>query len=164
MNAQERRAAAEVEQIEEDLEYDDIAYTPIAEVSGNRAADSASADDDESSEEITRTRRRRRRAAHEADDDDEQILEVRRRHRDEDDDTTVTRRRRRRRSGKGVEETEEPVRRSRKQQYIDEITDVEGPRVLKPRSSVVVTIVVSVAVRTRSWSRISLLAVNMSNG
>ena len=128
LNAQERRAAAEVEQIEEDLEYDDIAYTPIAEVmSGNRAADSASADDDESSEETTRTRRRRRRAAHEeADDDDEQILEVRRRHRDEDDDTTVTRRRRRRRSGKGVEETEEPVRRSRKQQYIDEITDVEG--------------------------------------
>ncbi|MFR0588593.1 Rne/Rng family ribonuclease [Bifidobacterium apri] len=132
LNAQERRAAAEVEQIEEDLEYDDIAYTPIAEVmSGNRNADGSRNDDhadtDEDAQEGTRTRRRRRRAAREeSEDDNEQILEVRRRHRDEDEDTTVTRRRRRRRSGKGIEESEEPVRRSRKQQYIDEITDVEG--------------------------------------
>ena len=131
LNAQERRAAAEVEQIEEDLEYDDIAYTPIAEVmSGNRNADGSRkddhADDDEDAQD-TRTRRRRRRSSREEpEDDNEQILEVRHRHRDEDEDTTVTRRRRRRRSGKGVEESEEPVRRSRKQQYIDEITDVEG--------------------------------------
>ena len=58
--------------------------------------------------------------------------------RDEDDEEqTVTRRRRRRRGGKNGEGTddqsqnsEQPlVRRSRKQQYIDEITDVEAPLV-----------------------------------
>ena len=39
----------------------------------------------------------------------------------------MTRRRRRRRGGAKTDEAEEPlVRRSRKQQYIDEITDVEG--------------------------------------
>ena len=87
LNAQERRAAAEVEQIEEDLELDDIAYSPIAEEEG-----------------------------------------------DEESDATRTRSRRRRRGGKNGEGTddqsqnsEQPlVRRSRKQQYIDEITDVEG--------------------------------------
>ena len=78
LNAQERRAAAEVEQIEEDLELDGISYTPV--------------DDGEPSEDSgTRSRRRRRSRA-----SDEQG----------DDDMTV--------------------RRSRKQQYIDEITDVEG--------------------------------------
>ncbi len=83
LNAQERRAAAEVEQIEEDLILDDITYAPI---------------DDE-----TRNRN------------------------DDDDDEQPTRTRRRRRGGAKTDEAEEPlVRRSRKQQYIDEITDVEG--------------------------------------
>ena len=53
LNAQERRAAAEVEQIEEDLILDDITYAPIDdETRGNRG------DDDD--EQPTRTRRRRR--------------------------------------------------------------------------------------------------------
>ena len=47
LNAQERRAAAEVEQIEEDLELDDINYRPI--------------DEEEGAEEERPTRRRRRR-------------------------------------------------------------------------------------------------------
>lgn len=142
LNAQERRAAAEVEQIEEDLELDDIAYSPIAEEEV----------DEESDAIRTRSRRRRRRGSrgetgangehdtaendaedtrsrHRADSDDHD------RDRDEDDEEqTVTRRRRRRRGGKNGEGTddqsqnsEQPlVRRSRKQQYIDEITDVEG--------------------------------------
>ena len=78
LNAQERRAAAEVEQIEEDLELDSISYTPV--------------DDEEPSEDSgTRSRRRRRSRASDEQGDDEMT-----------------------------------VRRSRKQQYIDEITDVEG--------------------------------------
>ena len=78
LNAQERRAAAEVEQIEEDLELDGISYTPV--------------DDEEPSEDSgTRSRRRRRSRASDEQGDDEMT-----------------------------------VRRSRKQQYIDEITDVEG--------------------------------------
>lgn len=86
LNAQERRAAAEVEQIEEDLELDDITYSPIAEEENDEESDS------------TRTRSRRRR---------------------------------RRRGGKNAESGDEQddqqlTRRSRKQQYIDEITDVEG--------------------------------------
>ena len=76
LNAQERRAAAEVEQIEEDLEYDDITYAPITE--------------EDLSEGPTRSRRRRRR------------------------------------SKSGDDSAEESPRRSRKQQYIDEITDIEG--------------------------------------
>ncbi|WP_152233819.1 Rne/Rng family ribonuclease [Bifidobacterium leontopitheci] len=130
LNAQERRAAAEVEQIEEDLELDDISYTPIDGEEGgrtrrrrrnrNRSADDAArepqqaddtekSDDDAQPQENVRVLRRSRAAE------------------DEDDDATVTRRRRRRRS-RASEEDDEPVvvRRSRKQQYIDEITDVEG--------------------------------------
>ncbi|PJM78378.1 ribonuclease E/G [Bifidobacterium scaligerum] len=137
LNAQERRAAAEVEQIEEDLELDDISYSPIAEEEG----------DEESDATRTRSRRRRRRgsradavandanaeqdAAAESDADDESA--ARRDHdRDEDDEEqTVTRRRRRRRGAKNAETgddqpAEQLIRRSRKQQYIDEITDVEG--------------------------------------
>ena len=84
LNAQERRAAAEVEQIEEDLVLDGITYAPIDDESRNGN-----------------------------DDDDEQ--------------PTRTRRRRRRRGGSKAEESDETMsRRSRKQQYIDEITDVEG--------------------------------------
>lgn len=53
-NAQERRAALEVEQIEEDLILDDITYAPIDdETRGNRG-------DDDDDEQPTRTRRRRR--------------------------------------------------------------------------------------------------------
>lgn len=142
LNAQERRAAAEVEQIEEDLELDDIAYSPIAEEEG----------DEESDAIRTRSRRRRRRGSrgetgangeHDTAENDAEDTRARRRDdrddhdrdRDEDDEEqTVTRRRRRRRGGKNGEGTddqsqnsEQPlVRRSRKQQYIDEITDVEG--------------------------------------
>lgn len=142
LNAQERRAAAEVEQIEEDLELDDIAYSPIAEEEG----------DEESDVTRTRSRRRRRRGSrgetgangeHDTAENDAEDTRSRRRgdrddhdrDRDEDDEEqTVTRRRRRRRGGKNGEGTddqsqnsEQPlVRRSRKQQYIDEITDVEG--------------------------------------
>ena len=142
LNAQERRAAAEVEQIEEDLELDDIAYSPIAEEEG----------DEESGAIRTRSRRRRRRGSrgetgangeHDTAENDAEDTRSRRRDdrddhdrdRDEDDEEqTVTRRRRRRRGGKNGEGTddqsqnsEQPlVRRSRKQQYIDEITDVEG--------------------------------------
>ena len=81
LNAQERRAAAEVEQIEEDLELDDISYRPI--------------DEEEGAEEEPRSTRRRRR-------------------------------RRRNKSEQGSEDDQPLTRRSRKQQYIDEITDVEG--------------------------------------
>ena len=142
LNAQGRRAAAEVEQIEEDLELDDIAYSPIAEEEG----------DEESDAIRTRSRRRRRRGSRgetgangEHDTAENDAEDTRSRHRadrddhdrdrDEDDEEqTVTRRRRRRRGGKNGEGTddqsqnsEQPlVRRSRKQQYIDEITDVEG--------------------------------------
>lgn len=142
LNAQERRAAAEVEQIEEDLELDDIAYSPITEEEG----------DEESDAIRTRSRRRRRRGSrgetgangeHDTAENDAEDTRSRRRDdrddhdrdRDEDDEEqTVTRRRRRRRGGKNGEgaddqsqNSEQPlVRRSRKQQYIDEITDVEG--------------------------------------
>lgn len=136
LNAQERRAAAEVEQIEEDLELDDITYSPIAEEENDEESDStrtrsrrrrrrgsrnesgASNNDSESSENNGDDSRRRR------DDHDE-------RDRDDDEEQTVTRRRRRRRGGKNAESGDEQddqqlTRRSRKQQYIDEITDVEG--------------------------------------
>ncbi|MFC2725145.1 MAG: Rne/Rng family ribonuclease, partial [Bifidobacterium dentium] len=127
LNAQERRAAAEVEQIEEDLVLDDITYAPIDDESRSGK------DDDDEGEAPTRTRRRRRSRGNHEDADEQQGADEqsgnRRRVRDEDDDEdgAVTRRRRRRRGGAKSEDAEEPlVRRSRKQQYIDEITDVEG--------------------------------------
>ena len=135
LNAQERRAAAEVEQIEEDLELDDISYAPITEEE----------DDEESDSMRTRSRRRRRRGSRsEAMPDETEGVESSesgddaashgdsRAEREDDGEQTLTRRRRRRRGGKNVEagedqQDEQPViRRSRKQQYIDEITDVEG--------------------------------------
>ena len=125
LNAQERRAAAEVEQIEEDLIHDDITYAPIDDETRNRH-------DDDDDEQPTRTRRRRRSRGNREEADEQQRDsdegESRRRREDDDEDEgTVTRRRRRRRGGAKTDETEEPlVRRSRKQQYIDEITDVEG--------------------------------------
>lgn len=121
-----------MEQIEEDLELDGISYTPV--------------DDEEPSEDSgTRSRRRRRSRQNRADDSrgngesdssqsaaqqDEPAKPSSRRTRDEeeDDDSNVTRRRRRRRSRASDEQGDDEmtVRRSRKQQYIDEITDVEG--------------------------------------
>lgn len=120
LNAQERRAAAEVEQIEEDLVLDDITYAPIDDESHRN-------DDDEEDEQPTRTRRRRRGRANRDESDEQPANESRRNEDEEEDEGSVTRRRRRRRGGSKAEENEEPlVRRSRKQQYIDEITDVEG--------------------------------------
>lgn len=130
LNAQERRAAAEVEQIEEDLVLDDITYAPIDDAIARTAKKKADDEDDEDDETPMRTRRRRRsRRSQDADaetskndkNDDEEAGE----HGDDDEEASVTRRRRRRRGGKNAEE-ETPVHRSRKQQYIDEITDVEG--------------------------------------
>ena len=128
LNAQERRAAAEVEQIEEDLELDDITYLPIDE---ERPAKS---DDEE--EGTTRRRRRRSRGGNReerANDDrpreehEDHPRESSREDENDDEEQTVSRRRRRRRGAKAEQEQEQPlVRRSRKQQYIDEITDVEG--------------------------------------
>lgn len=122
LNAQERRAAAEVEQIEEDLVLDGITYAPIDDESRNG--------NDDDDEQPTRTRRRRRGRGNHEEVDEQQTSEreSRRRHEDDDEEEgTVTRRRRRRRGGSKAEESDETMsRRSRKQQYIDEITDVEG--------------------------------------
>nr|WP_082440408.1 Rne/Rng family ribonuclease [Bifidobacterium aesculapii] len=122
LNAQERRAAAEVEQIEEDLELDDIDYRPIDEESNDAG---------ETNGEETRTRRRRRRrgkadqpAVEERHDDEASRDDDHAERPARDEEETVTRRRRRRR-GKADDE-QIIARRSRKQQYIDEITDVEG--------------------------------------
>ena len=130
LNAQERRAAAEVEQIEEDLELDDISYRPIDEEEGA-----------EEEPRSTRRRRRRRSKSEQGSDEsrserdgrdsrderDEHETRSDREH-DADEGETVTRRRRRRRnkSEQGSEDDQPLTRRSRKQQYIDEITDVEG--------------------------------------
>ena len=142
MNAQERRAAAEVEQIEEDLVLDDITYAPIDEAIARNAKRKRKHENDEEAEAIVeadlnsgseegvdgeptvRRRRRRRRADHEA-AEEQQNEETTESSSEDDEETTVTRRRRRRRNGKNAEE-ETTTRRSRKQQYIDEIADVEG--------------------------------------
>lgn len=142
MNAQERRAAAEVEQIEEDLVLDDITYAPIDEAIAHNAKRKRNHENDEEAEAIVeadlntgseeggdgeptvRRRRRRRRADHEA-AEEQQNEETTESSSEDDEETTVTRRRRRRRNGKNAEE-ETTTRRSRKQQYIDEIADVEG--------------------------------------
>ena len=142
MNAQERRAAAEVEQIEEDLVLDDITYAPIDEAIARNAKRKRNHENDEEAEAIVeadlntgseeggdgeptvRRRRRRRRADHEA-AEEQQNEETTESSSEDDEETTVTRRRRRRRNGKNAEE-ETTTRRSRKQQYIDEIADVEG--------------------------------------
>ena len=209
LNAAERRAAAEVEQIEEDLEYDDIVYSPIDDVIDERIENSVESDndvdsestrkytktsdlennDDEDGEMITRRRRRHRpsRADKEdrtdradksdrssrrttsglssddssyADDYDINEIEVSQEDRDlipdpdelrsQDDEEVYTRRRRRRRSKSSDDssqsssssqssqnsqstqsrfvsiDSDSSSRRSRKQQYIDEITDIEG--------------------------------------
>ena len=118
LNAEERRAADEVERIEEDLDHEGITFVA----------------DEDQQESGTRTRRRRRSKSD--DEESEKSASSRRRRRgheqekdkDEEDEAPLTRRRRRRRGSKSAEgESEESgSRRSRKQQYIDEITDVEG--------------------------------------
>lgn len=124
LNAEERRAADEVERIEEDLGHEGITFV----------VDEDQEQDEDQQESGTRTRRRRRSKGD--DEDSEKSVLTRRRRRgheqekdkDDEDEAPLTRRRRRRRGSKSAEgESEEPsARRSRKQQYIDEITDVEG--------------------------------------
>ncbi|MSD90595.1 Rne/Rng family ribonuclease [Bifidobacterium asteroides] len=122
LNAEERRAADEVERIEEDLDHEGITFV----------VDDDQEQDEAQQESGTRTRRRRR--AKSEDEDSEKPVSTRRRRRgqekdkDDEDEAPLTRRRRRRRGSKSAEgESEESgTRRSRKQQYIDEITDVEG--------------------------------------
>ncbi|MBI0089571.1 Rne/Rng family ribonuclease [Bifidobacterium sp. W8113] len=126
LNAEERRAADEVERIEEDLDHEGITFV----------VDEDQEQDEDQQESGTRTRRRRRSKSD--DEDSEKSVSTRRRRRgheqekekdkDDEDEAPLTRRRRRRRGSKSAEgESEESgARRSRKQQYIDEITDVEG--------------------------------------
>ncbi|MBB2955877.1 ribonuclease E [Bifidobacterium commune] len=137
LNAEERHAADEIELIEEDLEDDDIIYRPIddveAEQSGSRTRRSRGS---ERSGRGNRGNSRSGRAAFDADeqdDDDDRRSRTRRRRESEEDseDQPLTRRRRRRRGSKGEESESDNLRvsssrRSRKQQYIDEITDIEG--------------------------------------
>ncbi len=123
LNAEERRAADEVERIEEDLDHEGITFV----------VDEDQDQDEDQQETGTRTRRRRR--AKSDDEGSEKPVSTRRRRgheqekdKDDEDEAPLTRRRRRRRGSKSTEgESEESsTRRSRKQQYIDEITDVEG--------------------------------------
>ena len=126
LNAQERRAAAEVEQIEQDLEYDDITYAPI---DTDADAEAAETHGDEDHDETVTRRRRRRRANRDAEAAaDDSTRSERSEQEDDEEEAGVTRRRRRRRGSRAAEDEEETplIRRSRKQQYIDEITDIEG--------------------------------------
>lgn len=168
LNAQERRAAAEVELIEEDLEDDDIEYRPIVD-EGDYEDGESREDEDQTQEEEDDSRVRRRRHGRNSprdardsrgsgrsgsgdeesrDEEDEEESGTRTRcrrrnrsgsssgpgssasssssnHEDEDEEPTTTRRRRRRR-GHGATDEEEEIPRSRKQQYIDKITGIEG--------------------------------------
>ncbi|MFT9231467.1 MAG: Rne/Rng family ribonuclease [Bifidobacterium sp.] len=171
LNAQERRAAAEVEQIEGDLEFDEIRYAPIDEdefrlskATKRRRSRGSRKDDDnrheadhngngrsggsdevsndyDQDEDFSENRHHRDEGSESDGRDDEQLSGVRRRRRrthenDADEDsgyeTTRTQRRRRRRSAKvsessrSEENSSSASRRSRKQQYIDEITDIQG--------------------------------------
>ena len=123
LNAEERRAADEVERIEEDLDHEGITFV----------VDEDQDQDEDQNESGTRTRRRRRAKSDDEGSDKSVSTRHRRGHeqekdKDDEDEAPLTRRRRRRRGSKSAEgESEEPnTRRSRKQQYIDEITDVEG--------------------------------------
>ena len=123
LNAEERRAADEVERIEEDLDHEGITFV----------VDEDQDQDEDQQETGTRTRRRRRAKSDDEGSDKSVSTRHRRGHeqekdKDDEDEAPLTRRRRRRRGSKSAEgESEEPnTRRSRKQQYIDEITDVEG--------------------------------------
>lgn len=167
LNAEERHAADEIEQIEEDLEDDDITYRPIDDVEAeqSRTRRRRGHDSERSSERATR-RERSGRGSSRADRDDAELDneeeneehgsrsgrkgnggrndraeedrgETRRRRRHESDEDNaeqpLTRRRRRHRGSKGDDSesardssSRSTSRRSRKQQYIDEITDIEG--------------------------------------
>ena len=123
LNAEERRAADEVERIEEDLDHEGITFV----------VDEDQEQDEDQNESGTRTRRRRRAKSDDEGSDKSVSTRHRRGHeqekdKDDEDEAPLTRRRRRRRGSKSAEgESEESsTRRSRKQQYIDEITDVEG--------------------------------------
>ena len=123
LNAEERRAADEVERIEEDLDHEGITFV----------VDEDQEQDEDQNESGTHTRRRRRAKSDDEGSDKSASTRHRRGHeqekdKDDEDEAPLTRRRRRRRGSKSAEgESEEPnTRRSRKQQYIDEITDVEG--------------------------------------
>ena len=123
LNAEERRAADEVERIEEDLDHEGITFV----------VDEDQDQDEDQQDTGTRTRRRRRAKSDDEGSDKSVSTRHRRGHeqekdKDDEDEAPLTRRRRRRRGSKSAEgESEEPnTRRSRKQQYIDEITDVEG--------------------------------------
>lgn len=131
LNAQERRAAAEVELIEEDLEDDDIEYRPIVDEGGYE--DEESREDEgqtQEEEDDSRVRRRRRgrnssRGTRGSRGSGSSASPSSPDHEDEDEGPTTTRRRRRRR-GHGTTDEEEEIPRSRKQQYIDKITGIEG--------------------------------------
>jgi ribonuclease E len=137
LNAQERRAAAEVEQIEEDMTYDKVAFTAVEDdeqesdsESGKRGRRNSS-DEDSDERGNTRRRRRRRRGGRDEESDEESSSRSERsndsRSDDEDEDEgSGTRRRRRRRKSEDESSSSSSSRRSRKQQYIDEITDIEG--------------------------------------
>jgi ribonuclease E len=145
LNAQERRAAAEVEQIQEDMTHDDVAFSDVddsssedSDTQGRDSKDSRDSSDD-SDDRSSRRRRRRRRNGHDGTDERSEQSESTSRSvsrsashstaaaEDDEDEAPVTRRRRRRRGSRGEEETtSRSSGRSRKQQYIDEITDIEG--------------------------------------
>nr|WP_240680320.1 Rne/Rng family ribonuclease [Alloscardovia theropitheci] len=125
LNAQERRAAAEVELIENDIEFDDISYEPIEVDEDFDNETNSQAPHDENSEQTERMSRRSRRSR-------KSIMN------DDDNDEEFTTRRRRRRHSKNAEDDQDQTNtaenssredtptRSRKQQYIDEITDIAG--------------------------------------
>lgn len=137
LNAQERRAAAEVELIENDLEFDDITYDPIevdedfendSDVERDNSADDDRDERDESDERARRRSHRSRKSIMNDDDSDEEFTTRRRRRRhskNPDDDTQDNSANSSRDDREPREAPATPLR-SRKQQYIDEITDIAG--------------------------------------
>lgn len=103
---------------------------------GNSRSERTAFDADEQDDDDDRRSRTRRNAGVDrAESDDQDQGEVRRRRRreseEDSEDQPLTRRRRRRRGSKGDDNEGDNLRatssrRSRKQQYIDEITDIEG--------------------------------------
>ncbi len=114
LNAAERRAAAEVEQIEEDLEYDDITYAPIENRKAGKASRRLDYGDfeDDFSDESARSRvdsadnfysadnADRADSADRADRADSNEVYAKESDLQDDEDGVVTRRRRRRRSSR----------------------------------------------------------------
>lgn len=172
LNAVERRAAAEVEQIEEDLAYDNIVYAPIdtridetldisdilsAENASNRRSNRRNMSNNISNDDDARNEngavgsrdgsniRDNRDSRNSSDEGDNRGIndDYNANNGNDDDEIMITRRRRRRRSKSSddansassqeessdytnANEDDLTSRRSRKQQYIDEITDIEG--------------------------------------